>query len=556
MKPTVERIRDGALTHGDRPRFYLPAPSGWRKVSWREVGDAVAELAVYLNAVGLPREAPVCVLAPNRLEWLYAGLAAQGASGVMVPIYPSSTAEQVGYVLSHSQAWAVFVDSQPLLERLFTSGALASVAKVILLSDDHDVPGAIEVARAAGVSLPDDIEQRVVPLAGARAEGRARIVAAPETYDRLLSTITRDQTCLMLYTSGTTGNPKGVPLTYDNVNSNSEDWIQVLGGVIPENAVDLFWLPMSHIFGWGEACLGFEFGFTSYLTTPKEVLGLFESVRPSVFMSVPAYWEKLASGALTETTPEARKARLLKDVGGRLSFCLSGGAGLDRATKELFYEAGLLIIEGYGLTEASPTLTMNRPEAFRFDSVGLPFPRVDLKLDEDGEILARGPSIFSGYHRDAEATARTFTEDGWLKTGDLGRFIEDGFLQIVGRKKEILVTAGGKNIPPANIENHFATDELIGHLVVYGDEKKYLVAGVWLNGEATHHLSNDEVAAEVSSRIAAVNERLARHETIKKHVIMSPPLSVEGGLLTPTLKVKRKKVYETYREAFEAMYQT
>jgi long-chain acyl-CoA synthetase len=555
MKPTPVRIHDALPDKARTPRFHLPTEGGgWRPVTWGEVDEAVGALALHFEAEGLPRGAPVCIFAPNRVEWLYAALAAQAAGGVMVPIYPSSTAAQAGYVIEHSGAFAVVVDSQPLLERLFASGALAGVRRVVLLGEGLDLDRAEAKARAAGVEVPRDARERTVELSEALARGRARRDADPGAYGRLLDRLRREDPCLMLYTSGTTGNPKGVPLTWDNVNSSSEDWIEVLGGIIPETPIDLFWLPMSHIYGWGEACLGFELEFTSYLTTPQEVLGLFEEVRPTVFMSVPAYWEKLAAGALAEPTEAAQVARLEKDTGGRLAFGLSGGAGLDRSVKEVFEKAGLVIIEGYGLTEASPTLTMNRPDAYRFDSVGRPFPRVELRLAEDGEILAKGPNVFSGYHRDPEATRAAFTEDGWLKTGDLGRLTEDGFLQIVGRKKEILVTAGGKNVPPANIELQLAGDDLIDHLVVYGDGKKYLVAGVWLNAEASAGRAREELEAEVARRIEAVNARLAKHETIKKHRIMSPALTVESGLVTPTLKVKRKKVYDAFRDSFEAMY--
>ena len=222
---------------------------------------------------------------------------------------------------------------------------------------------------------------------------------------------------------------------------------------------------------------------------------------------------------------------------------------------------GVLLIEGYGLTEASPTLTMNQPGAFRFDSVGKPFPSVQLRLAEDGEILAKGESIFAGYHKDPAATREAFTEDGWLKTGDVGVFTEDGFLRIVDRKKDILVTAGGKNIPPANIEQRFADDPLFQHVVVYGDGKKYLVAGVWLSAPAADAAlsgtTGDRGAALhalVEARIAAVNAHLASYETIKRFAILEPPLSVEGGHLTPTLKVKRKAVYATFGAQLDALY--
>jgi long-chain acyl-CoA synthetase len=268
--------------------------------------------------------------------------------------------------------------------------------------------------------------------------------------------------------------------------------------------------------------------------------------------------------AMPETTPERRRAKLAEVTGGRLKFCLSGGAGLKREVKELFHDNGLLIIEGYGLTEASPTLTLNRPDAFRFDTVGKPLPSVELRLAEDGEILAKGPNVFAGYHRDPDATAQAFTEDGWLLTGDIGRFTEDGFLQIIDRKKDILVTAGGKNVAPANIEVRFNDDPLFSHVVVYGDGQRYLTAGVWLEPmalaaaiEAAAVAGPDRdafVDRLVQERVDRVNAQVASFETIKRFRVMSPPLTIADGLLTPTLKVKRKRVYETFRDAFLGMY--
>jgi long-chain acyl-CoA synthetase len=276
-------------------------------------------------------------------------------------------------------------------------------------------------------------------------------------------------------------------------------------------------------------------------------------------MSVPSLWEKLAIAAKDDVE------RLREVTGGRMRFCLSGGAGLKREVKELFHRAGILVIEGYGLTECSPTLTMNRPDAFRFDSVGKPFPSVELRLAEDGEILARGPSVFSGYHKDPAATRDAFTDDGWFKTGDIGRFTDDGFLQIVDRKKDILVTAGGKNVAPANIELRFKDDPFIEHVVVYGDGKRYLVAGVWPSARAVEaHLEKSGVAegareealrALLARRVELANAELASFETIKRFAVVSEPLTVEAGFLTPTLKVKRKKVYEHFAPVFEALYE-
>ncbi|RYE88338.1 MAG: hypothetical protein EOO75_13385 [Myxococcales bacterium] len=222
-------------------------------------------------------------------------------------------------------------------------------------------------------------------------------------------------------------------------------------------------------------------------------------------------------------------------------------------------------MEGYGLTETSPTLTLNRPDAFRFDSVGQVLPSVEVKLAEDGEILARGPSVFSGYHKDPDATREAFTDDGWFKTGDVGRFTEDNFLQIIDRKKDILVTAGGKNVAPANIEQRFADDPLVAHVVVYGDGQKFLVAGVWPNEAAVEaELQRRGVAGEareaarrelLGQSIERVNAQLASYETLKKFAVLEPALTVESGLLTATLKVRRKKVYEAFGRSLAALYE-
>jgi long-chain acyl-CoA synthetase len=356
----------------------------------------------------------------------------------------------------------------------------------------------------------------------------------------------------MLYTSGTSGNPKGVPLTHRNVGVNGADWMKNNAPLLDADFRDLLWLPMSHIFGFGQMCTGNVLGWETWMTSPQDALALMPEVAPHVFFSVPAYWEKLARAMLAEAGDDraARRATLARLTGGRLRFCLSGGAGLKMEIKEALLDAGVLVIEGYGLTETSPTLTLNRPGDYRFDSVGKPVTSVELRLADDGEIEARGPSVFSGYHDDPAATAAAFTADGWFKTGDVGRWTDDGFLQIIDRKKDILVTAGGKNVPPANIEARFADDPAIERVVVYGDARSYLVAAVWLS--ATVPAAARE--AEAARAVAAVNAHLASFETIKKFWVGDDALTVEAGLLTSSLKLRRKAVYERYRDRFEALY--
>jgi long-chain acyl-CoA synthetase len=551
-----------------RVRFMLLTPDGyWRAVTWGGFASQIRRAALFLARVGLASGERAAIFAPNRVEWIAAALAVQAAGGVMVPIYAASTAEQAAYVVEHSDARVVFVDTPALLGRVFEAwGAYAATAKIVLLDEALDAESVLAKLAAAGKKVPTyaEAQERLVTWPEALAIGSLCDEEDPALFERTMRAVSLDQPGMMLYTSGTSGNPKGVPLTHRNVAVNNLDWIRSNAVLIEDNAVDLLWLPMSHIFGFGEACLGNILGFTSYLCDPQSAIDRMTEVRPSVFMSVPSVWEKLATRAASPD-PAVQKANLLTLTGGKLRFCLSGGAGLKREVKELFHACGLLIIEGYGLTETSPTLTLNRPDAFRFDTVGKPFPSVEVTLAEDGEILARGPSVFGGYHKDAAATREAFTEEGWFKTGDIGRFTDDGFLQIIDRKKDILVTAGGKNVPPANIEIRFQDDPFIVHLVVFGDAKRYLTAGVWVDEAAVReHLARagaapapgyrDALIALVQERIDRVNAELPGYETIKRFHVFDEPLTVAGGLLTPTLKVRRKKVYERFLAAFEALY--
>ncbi|MCA9585418.1 MAG: AMP-binding protein [Myxococcales bacterium] len=554
-------VFDALSERSSRPRFMVPDGADWRAVTWGAFAKEIKEIALFLGTV-LKSTDRACVYAPNRVEWASAALAIQAAGGAMVPIYPACTAEQAAYVASHADAKVVFVDTPALLARLFEAWpALGCVEKVVLLDDGLDPERVLASLRDKGVAAPGyaDVEPRIVHWTRARAIGRARGEADPAAFERTMHAVSLDQVGMMLYTSGTSGDPKGVPLTHRNVGVNGLDWLKCNAPLVDEGAVDVLWLPMSHIFGFGEMCLGNTLGFTSYLSDPVSCLSKLPEVRPSVFMSVPSHWEKLAQAAASEPTTEAKVKKLREVTGGNLRFCLSGGAGLKREVKELFHAAGVLIVEGYGLTETSPTLTLNRPDAFRFDTVGKPLPSVELKLAEDGEILARGANVFSGYHKDPEATREAFTSDGWFKTGDVGRFTDDGFLQIIDRKKDILVTAGGKNVAPANIELRFRDDPFIAHVVVYGDARKFLVCGVWLEPTAVKAKLGDapneaELRALVQRRIDDVNAKVAKFETLKKFVLFDEPLTVENGMLTASFKVRRKKVYERFGARLEALY--
>jgi long-chain acyl-CoA synthetase len=546
----------------DTPRCMVADEQGWTPVSWAELSDRVQKLAAFMIERGAERDFKIAVLSNTRLEWGIAGLAAVATRGTLVPVYPTLVGEQLAHILSHSDAKFLVVENGEQLKRVFLCWNELQLESVVLV-EPADVASLLEE-----VGLDAGLADRCISLTDAEARGAQLLSEDPQRVLRRTDEIELDDVGSLIYTSGTTGMPKGVMLSHRNVGINGMDWVALNGALMEAGDVDVLWLPMSHVFGWGQFCLGNQLGFLTYFSEPYKALAHMMEHKPHIFMSVPAYWEKLAQMAQAAGPDEAVQHRELSRLtGGRLRFCLSGGAGLRREVKEFFKAAGIMIIEGYGLTECSPTLTMNRIDDFDFGSVGKPFPSVRVKIAEDGEILAKGENVFLGYYKDENATKAMFDEQGWLKTGDLGRFNERGYLQIVGRKKEILVTAGGKNIPPENIEQRFRDDPLIAHLVVYGDGKKYLTAVVDIDElvaraklTEVHQTAGDKLREHpmirkwLEERIDAVNQSMARYETIKKFCIADEAMTMEGGLLTPSLKIKRKKVYERYRAELESLY--
>ncbi len=535
----VERWRD-------RSRFMVPDGDGWRSVTWGEYGEQVALLAHALGALGLGPDDKVGIFSDNCLEWIYAGIGAMAARTVMVPIYHASTTEQLGYIVRHADLKLLFIRDQGC------ANALATCAE--------DFPELQTIVSFEGTIRPVNAAVAGLSFDELQALGREYRGRHPGHIDELIGAVDMNDVAYMIYTSGTTGQPKGVPLSYRNLAVSTNDWVSINGPLIHPHSDDIHWLPNSHIYGWGAIGLGNLFGFCSYLGTPLNVLELMPQLRPHLFMSVPAYYEKLYLLAQQSSNDYKKQLETLRSLtGGRIQFCLSGGAGLKHSVKEFFLDAGMLVTEGYGLSECSPTLTMNWPQDFNFDSVGKPYPSVQLRLAADDEIEARGPVVFKGYYKDPQATREAFTADGWFKTGDVGRWLEGGFLQIVDRKKDIMVTSGGKNVAPQSIEGRFADNPYIEHLVVYGDGKKYLVALVTLRpaAEADSPASvNDPVIRElVQEQIDLVNRELAPFETIKKFHLALERFTPLNGLLTPALKLRRRAVLERYRAELEALYE-
>jgi len=497
------------------------------------------------------------ILANNSIEWIYAALGIMVANTVLVPVYAGNTHKQSAYIINHSDIKVLFADNPEQVNSIpLPELKNSNLEQIVLFSGDPE---------ECNVNIP------VRSFTDISSAGENYYRANPLLIQELARQPKFDDIAYMIYTSGTTGDPKGVPLSHLNLAATSSDWLQVNGPLLPDNVVDIHWLPNSHIYGWGAIGLGNIFGFESYLSTPLNVLELLPKLKPQVFMSVPAYYEKLYLLATKSSSSKPKQIAALKQLtGGRIEFLLSGGAGLNAEVKEFFLAAGMWITEGYGLSECSPTLTMNRRDAYRFDSVGLPFPSVKLKLADDGEILAQGENIFSGYYKDSKATKAAFTDDGWFKTGDIGQWVDDKFLKIIDRKKNIIVTSGGKNIPPQNIEQKFGAEPLIEHLLVYGDSKKYLVAIVtlnellvagWAKQNKIKYNSWEELAGSapvyqrIKNTIKAVNSQLASYETIKYFQIITNHFTPQNGMLTAAMKVRRKEIYLRYKNEMEALYE-
>ncbi|MFN8577002.1 MAG: long-chain fatty acid--CoA ligase [Candidatus Sericytochromatia bacterium] len=523
-----------------QPRFFLSEGKSFKPISWKEYVDKVKKIAGFLISTNINTQDKVSILGQNSFNWCITHLGIQTVRGVMVPIYPASQPDLVEYFLDHSDSKILFCDSNFI--KSISNIKLAQVEKIIVLDD----------------IIPENkLSIEVTKFSDALSIGEKYLAQVEEK----IKEVSNKDIATIIYTSGTTGLPKGVMLTHENLQSSSENWINLNSKYIPEHAVDLHWLPLSHTFGSGAIMLGNRLGWQSYMVNHKDLIEKIKEVKPHVFLSVPAYWEKLYN--LMQSCGTDMKEAFATITGGRLIFGLSGGAGLKKEIKQGYHDVGLTIIEGYGLTECSPTLTMNRMDSFNFDSVGLPYPNVDVKLAEDGEILAKGANIFLGYYKDEESTKNTFDENGWFKTGDIGRWIdkEGGFLQIIDRKKEILVTSGGKNVPPQNIERMFQDNTLINHFVVYGDGKKYLTALITINEDEAKKQLNKDVSLDspelknlVKSQVEEVNKKLASYESIKDFWICPKQLSVEDNLLTSSLKIRRKAIYERYKNELESLY--
>jgi long-chain acyl-CoA synthetase len=554
-----------AKQHAGRTALRHKVGDEWVDVEYGELGTAVGEVARGLIDLGIGRGDRVSILGNTRPEWTYANLGILATGAASVSIYQTNSPEECHYVLEHSESRAVFVEDEEQLAKIreIESDLPALEFVIVMVPDGADVGDA-------------------VTLDGLRERGRARDLA--ELEERTAG-VTPEDACVFIYTSGTTGPPKGVILTHGNYRA-MVDAVEAPASLEGDELCYLF-LPLAHAFALLIQFVVIDLGgvLAYWEKDPQKIVPNLMEVKPTYFPSVPRIFEKIYTlarssaedlAALDKAIEIGTKVRQMRErgedvpaeldaafqqadeklfqnvrnlFGGRIRQCVTGAAPIAKEILEFFYACGIPIMEGYGMTETATAATSNLPEAFRFGSVGKPFPGVEVKIAEDGEVLLRGPNIFKEYYKNPDATADTLV-DGWLHTGDLGSLDDDGFLYITGRKKDIIITAGGKNITPANLENGLKQNRWISQAVVVGDRRPYLVALITLDPDEVpvfaqqHGLSPEDVPSSDAMR----------EEQVKKFKILQDDLSQQTGELTPTLKVKRNVVNEKYAGEVERLY--
>jgi len=581
-------------TSADRPAQMSKRHGAWITLTWREVGEVVRELALGLIALGRQPGDTVALLSTSRAEWVQADFAIFSAGCITVPVYPTYPPDLIAYVINDSGARTIIVEDP---------GQLAKV-----LEAREKTPGLQQIIVMTGYEATQP-PKMVMTWEMLRRLGRDNATRHASTLTDRLSATKPDDLASIVYTSGTTGPPKGVMQTHGNhlaAQRNSES-----AAPCEEGWVHLLFLPLAHSFARLESFLGVYRGLcTAFAENLDKVGDNLNEVRPHFICSVPRVFEKVYAKILSGVeagSPGKKKifhwamgvgrevsrhqqrgqplpaslrvkraiahklvfSKLHAALGGRLQWAISGGAPLSRDIAEFFHSAGILILEGYGLTETCPAATFNRPTRFKFGSVGQALDNVDIKIAADGEILIRGANVARGYLKQPEATAEVFEPSGWFHSGDIGRLDEDGFLFITDRKKDLIVTAGGMNIAPQNIENMLKADPFISQAMVYGDRKPYPVALITVNAEelakfAREHgilatdpavvVKHPKVVERVGRTIEEKNSQLQSYAKIKKFTVLPVDFSQEGGELTPTLKVKRKIVSNKYVTTIEELY--
>ncbi len=551
-----------------------------RRLPAREVSRLVASLALGLEKLGVKKGDRVALISGNRPEWHVVDFALHHLGAVNVPIYTTLLAPQIAHIMKDSGAKVCIAENPELLAKVLEAkGSCPDLAHVVLM----------EGQPPQGVRSWSDV---CAPVSEEKA---------PEILESMVPRVSPQDLATIIYTSGTTGEPKGAMLTHDNFVFNAvssasvQDWP-------PHSEVALSFLPLSHVLERLVDYILFYKGATIAYCGILEAGEALRRIRPHLFTAVPRFYEKVYDRIMAEgahgsplkqkifqaAIEEALRAfrtgkkglkyrlfdalvykRIRNAFGGRLRFSISGGAPLPVYVGEFLHAVGIYVLEGYGLTETSPVITVNTTRKAKLGTVGPPIPGVEVKIAADGEILTRGRHVMKGYWNKPEATREAIDPEGWFHTGDIGELDEEGYLRITDRKKDILVTAGGKNIAPQPIENQLKTSKFVENAVLFGDRKPYVVALIVPNFEELTHwaqakgiptdnreaLINHPAVLELYQGIVdQVNSGLARFETIKKFRLLPEPFTMDGGELTPTLKVKRRVILQRYGHLVDAMY--
>jgi long-chain acyl-CoA synthetase len=587
----ADLIPNAAAAHGERTAIRYKHDGAWQDVTYAQLAEIVQEIALGLIDLGVESGERVCILANTRPEWSYADLAATSVGTVVVPIYQTNSPEECLWVISDSDACAIVCEDASQLAKIAAVREQVPHLRTVIVIDPPSAEETTpEIAALQAISLQE---------VRARAASRTR-----EELDARRAAVRPEDPYTFIYTSGTTGPPKGCVLSHGNYRAI----IEMVEGraALDAEAGDIvyLYLPLAHSFALLLQLLVFDLGVTMayFGGDTKQIIVELSEVKPTYLPSVPRIFEKIYTLVSANADPEELAGavrvgmqvrelqhagqpipaelqgqfeeadeRLFKNVraafGGRLREAVSGAAPIAKGILEFFYACGVPVMEGYGMTETATAATACSPDAHRFGSVGKPFPGVELRIADDGELLIKGPNIFQGYHNNADASFGA-VEDGWLHTGDLGRIDEDGFVYIVGRKKDIIITAGGKNITPANIENDLKQCRWISQAVMHGDQRPYPVALVTLDEEEIPAYAREQglpedipslarepkVRALIQEALDRANDKYAQVEQVKKFAILDHDLSQETGELTPTLKVKRNVVNEKYADVLDSLY--
>jgi long-chain acyl-CoA synthetase len=579
---TIPHLWRDAVARNTGAAYLVEDGDGWREVSWPEAAERVELLANGLLARGIAKGDVFGILARNTLEWALFDFALAHVGAIGAAVYANSSPADARYVLEHSEAIGVLCEDDAQRAKVEAGRAGLPHLRLVLTYDD---------------------------LAELEAEGRAFRDASPEALDAAVAAIDEEDLFTFIYTSGTTGPPKGCMIRHRNYYA----MVAVVDELPDHSApgdVMLLYLPLAHNFGRLMHLSGPYVGYTiAFVADPLDVARALPQVRPTILPSVPRVYEKVhtaVTSTFAETTGARRRlvdwalavgrresvlrqqgkrlplmlalqhrladrlvfSKVKERLGGRLRRPISGGAPLSREIAELFDTLGICIMEGYGLTECTTAATTNRRDRYKFGTVGPALPGFELRLADDGELLVRSETIFAGYHKEPEATAAVLDADGWLHTGDIASIDDEGFVTITDRKKDILVTAGGKNIAPQNLENDLKNSRFVSQAMVVGDRRPFPAAlitldpveiGKWaleqgIDDDAASLARNPKVADLVAGIVDDVNRERSRYEQIKRFAVLPRDFEMEQGEVTPTLKLRRRVVLEHFADEVEALY--